>query len=106
MAKFKIKSGDTVKVIAGASKGKEGRVSRVVAKTERVIIEGVNMVSKHQKPSATNPQGGIVEVEAGIHISNVMLVDPKGGETTRVGRKVEENGDIVRYAKKSKEVIK
>jgi len=86
-------------VIAGASKGKEGRVSRVVAKTERVIIEGVNMVS-------TNPQGGIVEVEAGIHISNVMLVDPKGGETTRVGRKVEENGDIVRYAKKSKEVIK
>ncbi|GAB5557292.1 MAG: 50S ribosomal protein L24 [Schleiferiaceae bacterium] len=106
MAKFKIKSGDTVKVIAGASKGKEGRVSRVIADKERVIVEGVNMVSKHQKPSATNPQGGIVEMEAPIHISNVMLVDPKSGEATRVGRQVEENGDIVRYAKKSKEVIK
>ncbi len=106
MAKFKIKSGDTVKVIAGASKGKEGRVSSVIADKERVIVEGVNMVSKHQKPSATNPQGGIVEMEAPIHISNVMLVDPKSGEVTRVGRQVEENGDIVRYAKKSKEVIK
>lgn len=106
MAKFKIKSGDTVKVIAGANKGSEGRVQRVIAKTERVIVEGVNMVSKHQKPSATNPQGGIVEVEAPIHISNLMLVDPKSGEPTRVGRRVEENGDIVRYAKNSKEIIK
>ena len=106
MAKFKIKSGDTVKVIAGANKGSEGRVQRGLAKSERVIGEGVNMVSKHQKPSATNPQGGIVQVEAPIHISNLMLVDPKSGEPTRVGRRVEENGDIVRYAKNSKEIIK
>ena len=107
MSKLHIKKGDTVKVIAGNSKGSEGKVIEVLIAKNRAIVEGVNMVSKHSKPNAANPQGGIVKQEAPIHISNLMLVDPKSGDATRTGRKRDENtGKLVRYSKKSGEVIK
>lgn len=102
--KLKIKKGDIVKVITGADKGKEGKVIEIYTKTNRALVEGVSMVSKHTKPNATHPQGGIVKQEAAIHISNLMLVDEKGN-ATRVGRK-EVKGKIERYSKKSGEVIK
>ena len=105
MGKLKIKKGDNVKVLAGTSKGEVGRIVRVIPKMNRVVVEGVNMIKKHQKPSATNPQGAIAEMEAPIHISNVALVDPSSNEVTRVGRKMDDNGNIVRYAKKSGEVL-
>jgi len=107
MAKLHIKKGDKVKVIAGESKGAEGTVRKVYTEKNRVIIEGndIKKMSKHTKPSAANPDGGIVKEEAPIHISNVMVIDPKEGVPTRVGRKLDENGKKVRYAKKSKEVI-
>ena len=105
--KIKIKKNDIVKVTSGASKGKEGKIIKVYRKKYRAIVEGANMVSKHSKPNAANPQGGILKQEAAIHISNLMLVDPKSGETTRIGRKRdEETGKLVRYSKKSGEVIK
>ena len=105
--KIKIKKNDIVKVISGASKGKEGKIIKVYRKNYRAIVEGANMVSKHSKPNAANPQGGILKQEAAIHISNLMLVDPKSGETTRIGRKRDEEiGKLVRYSKKSAEVIK
>lgn len=106
MAKFHIRKGDQVMVIAGESKGQTGRIIRMIPKQNRAVVEGVNMVSKHQKPSAANPQGGIVKMEAPIHVSNLMLMDPKENKPTRVGRKLDEKGQIVRYAKKSGEVIK
>jgi len=106
MAKFHIKKGDTVMVIAGESKGQSGRVIRVIPKQNRAVVEGINMVFKHQKPSATNPQGGRMEMEAPLHISNLMLVDPKTGEASRIGRKKNDDGKIVRYAKKSGEIVK
>ncbi len=103
MTKLKIKSGDTVRVIAGDNKGQEGTVQKVLIDKNKAIVEGVNLVSKHQKPSAANPQGGIVKQEAPIHISNLSLLTSKG-ETTRVGYRVE--GDKkVRFSKKSNEVI-
>ncbi|WP_298903629.1 50S ribosomal protein L24 [uncultured Psychroserpens sp.] len=103
MTKFKIKSGDTVKVIAGDHKGTEGNVLKVLKDKNKAIVEGVNMVKKHTKPSAQNPQGGIVEKEAPIHMSNLSLLTAKG-ETTRVGYKME--GDKkVRFSTKSNEVI-
>ncbi|MEO0505201.1 MAG: 50S ribosomal protein L24 [Bacteroidota bacterium] len=102
--KLKIKTGDTVKVIAGDHKGTEGKVVQVDREKNKAIVEGVNMVSKHEKPSAKNPQGGIVKKEAPIHISNLSLVDPKSGDTTRVGYEVRD-GKKVRFAKKSNEVI-
>ena len=102
--KLKIKKGDTVKVIAGTDKGKEGKVIEIITKTNRALVEGVNMVSKHTKPNAAHPQGGIVKQEAAIHISNLMFVDAKGN-ATRVGRK-EVKGKLERYSKKSGEVIK
>lgn len=103
MTKLKIKSGDTVKVVAGDHKGSEGKVLTVLIEKNKAIVEGVNMVKKHTKPSAQNPQGGIIEKEAPIHISNLSLLTSKG-ETTRVGYRVE--GDKkVRYSKKSNEVI-
>lgn len=103
MTKIKIKSGDTVQVIAGDHKGTEGKVLKVLRDKNKAIIEGVNMVKKHMKPSAQNPQGGIVEKEAPIHISNLSLLTSKG-ETTRVGFKME--GDKkVRFSVKSNEVI-
>ena len=107
MIKLKIKKNDIVVVLAGTSKGKEGKVIKVYRKKYRAIVEGANMVSKHSKPNAANPQGGILKQEAAIHISNLMLVDPKSGETTRIGRKRDkEIGKLVRYSKKSGEVIK
>lgn len=104
MKKLKIKTGDTVRVIAGDHKGAEGKVLRVDIAKNRAIVEGTNMVSKHEKPSAKNPQGGIVKKEAPIHVSNLSLIDPKSGETTRVGYEVRD-GKKVRFAKKSNEVI-
>ena len=105
--KIKIKKNDIVRVIAGASKGKEGKVIKIFPKTYRAIIEGANMVSKHTKPNAANPQGGIIKQEAAIHISNLSLIDHKSGFTTRIGRKIDEKtGKLVRYSKKSGEVIK
>ncbi|MBC8266712.1 MAG: 50S ribosomal protein L24 [Flavobacteriales bacterium] len=103
---MKIKKNDIVKVIAGASKGKEGRVIKVLRNKYRAIVEGANMISKHTKPNAANPQGGIIKQEAAIHISNLMLIDANSGSTTRIGRKRDEEGKIVRYSKKSGEVIK
>ncbi|MBB4118894.1 MAG: 50S ribosomal protein L24 [Mesonia hippocampi] len=103
MAKLKIKSGDTVRVIAGEYKGQEGKVQKVLIDKNRAIVEGINMVSKHEKPSASNPQGGIKEKEAPIHISNLSLLT-KDGKETRVGYRME--GDKkVRFSKKSNEVI-
>ena len=104
MIKLKIKSGDVVKVIAGDHKGSEGKVLRVDREKNKAIVEGVNLVSKHTKPSAKNPQGGIVKKEAPIHISNLSLIDPKSKKATKVGIKVE--GDKkVRFSKKSNQVL-
>ncbi len=107
MSKLHIKKDDTVIVIAGADKGKTGKVLKVLVEENRAIVEGVHMVSKSTKPSAKNPQGGIVKQEAAIHISNLNVVDPKTGKPTRVGRKESSDGrTFVRYAKKSGEEIK
>ncbi|MBQ3881389.1 MAG: 50S ribosomal protein L24 [Bacteroidales bacterium] len=105
MKKFHIKKGDTVFVNAGNDKGKTGKVLEVLRDKDRVIVEGINMVSKHTKPNAKQPQGGIVKQEGSIHISNVQLVDPKTGAPTRIGYKFED-GKKVRIAKKSGEEIK
>ena len=105
MSKLHIKKGDTVYVNAGESKGKTGRVLKVLVEKQRAIVEGVNMVSKSTKPSAKNPQGGIVKQEASIHVSNLNLIDPKSGKATRIGRKLNAEGKKVRYAKKSGEEI-
>ena len=105
MAKLHIKKGDTVSVLAGDDKGKTGRVLSIKAKENRAIVEGINMVSKHTKPNAKQPQGGILKQEAAIHISNLNLIDPKSNTPTRVGYRME--GDKkVRFAKKSGEEIK
>ena len=107
MTKIKLKKDDIVVVLAGTSKGKEGKIIKVIPSTNRAIVEGVNMVSKHTKPNAANPQGGIIKQEASINISNLMLVDSKSGKPTRIGRKIDEKtGKLVRFAKKSAEVIK
>jgi len=106
MAKLHIKKGDTVIVNAGVNKGKEGKVLQVFPDKKRAIVEGINMVSKHTKPNAENPQGGIIRKEAPIHISNLNLKDPSTGKATRIGRKLGDNGKLVRYAKKSGEEIK
>jgi large subunit ribosomal protein L24 len=99
-----VKTGDKVMVITGKDKGKTGVILASFPKKNRVLVEGVNIVKKHSKPSQMNPQGGIINQEAPIHVSNVMPIDPKTGEPTRVGVKVE-NGNKVRYAKKSGEVL-
>ena len=109
--KLKIKKGDTVRVIAGDHKStpdkvNQGKVLEVLRDKNRVIVEGINMVTKHEKPSAGKPEGGIKKTEAAIHISNVMLVDPASGNTTRIGRKRDEKGKLQRYAKKTGEFIK
>jgi large subunit ribosomal protein L24 len=104
MIKLKIKSGDTVRVIAGDHKGAEGKVVKVDREKNKAIVEGVNMVSKHTKPSAKSPQGGIVKKEAPIQISNIALVDTKTKETTKVGMRMD--GDKkVRFSKKSNQVL-
>lgn len=103
--KLKLKKGDLVRVISGEAKGQEGKILEIITKKDRVLVEGVNMISKHTKPNAKTPQGGIVKQEGSVHISNVMLVE--GGKTVRVGRKLDEKtGKLVRISKKTKEVIK
>lgn len=101
MSKLHIKKGDTVYVNAGNDKGKTGRVLRVLVSKNRAVVEGLNMVSKSAKPSAKHPQGGIIKMEAPIHVSNLNLLDPKSGKPTRVGRRKNEEGKTVRYSKKS-----
>lgn len=104
--KLHIKKGDTVMVIAGNSKGHQGKVLKVLVDDNRAVVEGANIVSKATKPNAQNTQGGIVKQEAPIHISNLQVVDPKTGKPTRVGRREGNDGKLVRYAKKSGEEIK
>jgi len=104
--KIHIKKGDMVSVIAGEAKGQKGRVLEVDRDKDRALVEGVNMVSKHTKPNAKAPQGGIIKKEAPLNISNIMLIDPTSGKPTRIGRKLDENGKLVRYSKKSGEEIK
>lgn len=106
MSKLHIKKGDTVYVNAGNDKGKTGRVLCVLVSKNRAVVEGLNMVSKSAKPSAKHPQGGIIKMEAPIHVSNLNLLDPKSGKPTRVGRRKNEEGKTVRYSKKSGEEIK
>jgi len=104
--KLHIRRGDKVRVLAGDDKGKEGKVLEVDRKKLRAIVEGVNMMTKHTKPSAGKPEGGITKVESSIHISNLMLIDPSSGQPTRVGRKPDEKGKLQRYSKKTGEIIK
>jgi len=104
--KLHIKKGDTVYVNAGNDRGKTGKVLEVLVEDKRAIVEGVNMVSKHTKPNAKHPQGGIIKKEASIHLSNLQIVDPSKGKPTRIGRRLNESGKLVRYAKKSGEEIK
>lgn len=106
MAKFHVKKGDKVKVLSGEDKGQTGTIIEMLPKAGKAIVEGVNVVKKHQKPSAANPQGGIVEQEAPITLSKLMLVDPKTNEATRTGKKLDDNGKLVRYSKKTQEIIK
>lgn len=103
--KLHVKTGDTVKVIAGDERGKTGRITAVNLEKQRVTVGGLNLVTKHNKPSAKNPQGGIAKVEAPIHASNVALVDSKSGETTKAARRTNSEGKSERYSKKTGEVI-
>jgi len=104
--KLHIKKGDIVFVNSGEDKGRQGKVLEVLVDKNRAIVEGVNLVSKHTKPNAAHPQGGIIKKEAAIHISNLNVVDPKTGKPTRIGRRLNEDKKLVRYAKKSGEEIK
>ena len=106
MSKLHIKKGDMVFVNAGDSRGQQGKVLSVDAAKQRAVVEGVNIIKKATKPNAKNPQGGLLEQEAPIHISNLQPIDPKSGKPTRIGRKANDNGKLVRYAKKSGEEIK
>jgi large subunit ribosomal protein L24 len=105
VAKLHVKKGDEVIVVTGKDKGKKGRILAAFPAEGRVLVEGVNIVKRHTKPNMANPQGGIIEKEAPIHASNVMIVDPKSGEPTRIGKKILADGTKVRYAKKSGEVL-
>jgi large subunit ribosomal protein L24 len=104
--KLNIKKGDTVFVNSGEYKGQKGRVLEINRKSERAIVEGINLIKKHTKPNAKSPNGGIIEKEAPVHISNLMLLDPSSGNPTRIGRKLDDKGKLVRYSKKSGEEIK
>jgi len=106
MSKLHIKKGDTVYVNTGVDKGKQGRVLQVLVEKQRAIVEGVNMVSKSTKPNAKSPQGGIIKKEAPVHISNLNVIDPESGKPTRIGRRLNDKGVLVRYAKKSGKEIK
>ena len=106
VAKFHIRKGDTAIIIAGNDKGKKGKVLEVITAKSRAIIEGANMITKHVKPSANNPEGGIEKTEAPIHISNIMVVDPSSGDPTKIGRKLNDQGKLQRFSKKSGELIK
>ncbi len=103
--KLHVKKEDTVFIISGKDKGKKGRVIETYPRENRILVEGINMVKKHSKPSRENPQGGILNQEASLHVSNAMLIDPKSGNPTRVGYKVLENGEKIRISKKSGEEI-
>jgi len=105
MKKLHIKKGDTVVVIAGNDKGKKAKVLEVLPSKSRAIVEGVNIRTKHKKPSAENPNSGVDKSEAPVHISNLMLVDPSSGEPTKVGRKPDDNNKLQRYSKKSGQII-
>jgi large subunit ribosomal protein L24 len=105
-AKLHIKKGDTVKVLAGDDRAKTGKVLEVLIDQNRAIVEGINIVTKHTKPSAGKPEGGIKKTEASIHISNLMLIDPASGKATRIGRKLDSKNKLQRYAKKTGEFIK
>lgn len=104
--KLHIRKGDTVKVISGDDKGKTGKVLEVLPEKRRAFVEGINFITKHEKPSAGKPEGGIKKVEAPVHISNLMLVDPASGNPTRTGRKLNEKNKLQRYSKKTGELIK
>ncbi len=104
--KLHIKKGDTVFVITGEYKGQKGRVLEVIRKANKAIVEGINMISKHTKPNAKQPQGGIIKKEAPIHLSNLMPIDPPSGEPTRIGRKLSDKNKLYRYSIKSGEEIK
>jgi large subunit ribosomal protein L24 len=106
MSKLQIKKGDTVYVLAGDDRTKQGRVLAVQASKNRAIVEGINIVTKATKPSAQHPQGGLVKMEAPIHLSNLALIDPKSGKPTRVGFRKNDEGKTVRYSKKSGQEIK
>ncbi|PSR05081.1 MAG: 50S ribosomal protein L24 [Bacteroidetes bacterium SW_10_40_5] len=103
--KLHLKKEDNVMVITGNDKGKQGRVLAVFPKSGRALVEGVKIVSRHTKPNQQNQQGGILKKEAPVDISNLMIIDPKSGEPTRIGRQRDKKGQLVRYAKKSGEVI-
>lgn len=105
-SKLHIRKGDKVKVLAGDDKGKEGKVLEVIVDQNRAIVEGINIVTKHTKPSAGKPEGGIKKTEASLHISNLMLIDPASGKPTRIGRKLDSKNKLQRYAKKTGEFIK
>ncbi|MDI9342138.1 MAG: 50S ribosomal protein L24 [Sediminibacterium sp.] len=105
MSKLKLKKGDTVRVISGEARGKEGKIVSIDTKNMRAVVEGVNMISKHAKPSAKNPNGGIVKQEGSIHLSNLMFL--VGGKTVRLGKKLDDKTKkLVRISKKTKEVVK
>ncbi len=104
--KIHIKKGDQVQVTTGNAKGETGRVISIDRTKDRALVEGLNMMTRHVKPDASNPQGGIVKKEAGIHLSNLMLIDPTSKKPSRVGRKADSEGKLVRYYKKSGEVVK
>ena len=104
-AKSHIRSGDTVKVIAGNAKGETGKIKKVLIEKSRATVEGVNMITKHVKPNAQNPQGSIEKLEGTIHISNLMVIDPKTGEPTRTGRKADDKGKLQRFSKKTGEFL-
>lgn len=104
--KLHIKKGDTVKVIAGDDKARTGKVLEIFPEKSRALVEGINIITKHTKPSAGKPEGGIKKIEGSVHISNLMLVDPASGKTTRVGRKADNKGKLQRYSKKTGEFIK
>lgn len=104
--KLHIRKGDTVQVLAGNDKGKEGKVLEVFPAKNRAVVEGVNVVTRHEKPTAGKPEGGLKKTEASIHISNLILIDPASGKPTRVGRKLDDKGKLQRYSKKTGEFIK
>jgi large subunit ribosomal protein L24 len=104
--KLHIRKGDTVKVLSGDDKNKTGKVLEILASKSRVLVEGINIITKHQKPSAGKPEGGIKKMEGGVHISNLMLIDPASGKPTRTGRKLDDKGKLQRYSKKTGELIK
>ncbi len=104
--KLHIRKGDTVKVLAGDDKGKQGKVLEVNPEKKRALVEGIKIMTKHTKPSAGKPEGGITKVESFVHISNLMLVDPASGNATRVGRKLNDKGKLQRFSRKTGEIIK